>query len=289
MNIANMDDTSPFTVIIPARLGSTRLPNKPLLDLAGQPMIVRVAQRAKASGIAAVIVATDSNDILAACAQAHIRAIATQSKHLSGTDRLAEAVDILQLPDSSIVINLQGDEPLIEPALLTQVAIHLQQHTDCVMATAAHPIDHPDELFNPNIIKVVCDTQGRALYFSRAAIPWLRGHYEQYSAPAAKHKENQPDKNLSTAPFDKVDTPYTAPPTQALRHIGIYAYRAAFLRRFPSLHPAPLELAESLEQLRVLWHGERIAVMRVNHAPPAGVDTPEDLERVRKLLTQQRA
>ncbi len=284
-----MSDTSAFVVMIPARLGSTRLPNKPLLDLAGQPMIVRVAQRAQASGIATVIVATDSSDILAACAQAHIRAIATQPNHLSGTDRLAEAVDILQLPDSSIVINLQGDEPLIEPTLLLQVAIHLQQHADCVMATAAHPIDHPDELFNSNIVKVVCDNQGRALYFSRAAIPWLRGHYEQYSVPITEHKKSHLDENLSAAPLNKIDTPYAPPPTQALRHIGIYAYRAAFLRRFPNLNPAPLELAESLEQLRVLWHGERIAVLRISHAPPAGVDTPEDLERVRKLLVQQNA
>lgn len=207
-----MSDTSAFVVMIPARLGSTRLPNKPLLDLAGQPMIVRVAQRAQASGIATVIVATDSSDILAACAQAHIRAIATQPNHLSGTDRLAEAVDILQLPDSSIVINLQGDEPLIEPTLLLQVAIHLQQHADCVMATAAHPIDHPDELFNSNIVKVVCDNQGRALYFSRAAIPWLRGHYEQYSVPITEHKKSHLDENLSAAPLNKIDTPYAPPP-----------------------------------------------------------------------------
>lgn len=241
-----------FTVIIPARLASTRLPNKPLADLAGLPMIVRVAQRAAGSGAAQVVVATDAPEVAAACAAHGVRALMTRADHPSGSDRLAEAVEQLGLADDATVVNVQGDEPLIAPAMIDACAATLAAQPDCVMATVAHALTDPSEFANPNVVKLVTDQAGRALYFSRAPIAWWRDGAGQ--------------------------------PNQALRHVGLYAYRAGFLRRFPTLAVSPLEQIESLEQLRVLWHGERIAVHVSAERPGPGVDTPEDLERVRRLL-----
>ena len=243
-----------FTVLIPARLASTRLPNKPLADLAGVPMVVRVAQQALRSGAQEVIVAGDDAEIVTAC-QAHgIRAVLTGSHHPSGSDRLAEACELLGLPDDAIVVNVQGDEPLMDPQLVTDVAHLLARRPQAAMSTAAHALDSVADFHNPNVVKVVLDAQHMALYFSRAPIAFPR------------------------------DTPDQLPSPAPLRHIGIYAYRASFLRLFPKLAQAPLERTESLEQLRALWHGHRIAVHITQHAPGPGVDTPEDLERVRRLL-----
>jgi 3-deoxy-manno-octulosonate cytidylyltransferase (CMP-KDO synthetase) len=247
-----------YTVLIPARLASSRLPNKPLADIAGLPMVVRVAQRAAQSQAAQVVVAADDASIVAAC-QAHgVRALLTRADHATGSDRLAEACQLLGLADDAIVVNVQGDEPLIDPALIDACANLLSRQSECVMSTAAHPIDHAADFANPNVVKVVLDSQQRALYFSRAPIPWWRDAH----APAT------PAAGLG----------------QPLRHIGLYGYRAGFLQQFPKLSASPLETVESLEQLRVLWHGERIAVHVTPNAPGAGVDTPEDLARVRALL-----
>ena len=247
-----------FTVLLPARLASTRLPNKPLADIAGLPMIVRVAQRAALSAADAVVVAADDASIVAACEAHGVRALLTRRDHATGSDRLAEACALLGLDGDDAVVNVQGDEPLIEPALIDACAALLESRSDCVMSTAAHAIGSPAEFDNPNVVKVVCDAAGRALYFSRAPIPWWR------------------DGRMSGT----TQLPSPAP----LRHIGLYGYRAGFLRRFPMLEAAPLERIESLEQLRVLWHGERIAVHVAAHAPGPGVDTPEDLARVRAIF-----
>ncbi|QOL49576.1 3-deoxy-manno-octulosonate cytidylyltransferase [Massilia litorea] len=243
-----------FTVIIPARLASTRLPNKPLADLGGKPMVVRVAERARASGASRIVVATDHADILAACAAHGVEARMTRSDHPSGTDRIAEVALALGLADDEVVVNLQGDEPLIDPALLAACAGRISAGVP--MATCAHPLSDVAEVFNPNVVKVVLDKAGRALYFSRATIPWHRDAF--------------------AATRDVLPAGY-AP----LRHIGLYAYSNAFLQAYPGLEPAPLEQIEALEQLRVLWHGYPIAVHVTDSAPPAGVDTPEDLARVR--------
>jgi 3-deoxy-manno-octulosonate cytidylyltransferase (CMP-KDO synthetase) len=247
-----------FTVLVPARLASTRLPNKPLADLGGVPMIVRVAQRASQSGAHGVVVAADHADIVAACREHGVQALLTRDDHATGSDRLAEACVLLGLDGDDAVVNVQGDEPLIDPGLIDACAALLAERTDCVMSTAAHAIDSPAEMANANVVKVVLDAAGRALYFSRAPIPWAR------DARA---------RGLDTLPNP-------AP----LRHIGIYGYHAGFLRRFPSLAASPLEAIEALEQLRVLWHGERIAVHVSDTRPGPGVDTPEDLVRVRALL-----
>lgn len=246
-----------FTALIPARLASTRLPRKPLADIAGVPMVVRVARRAAQSGAARVVVAADDAAIVDACRAHGVEALLTRVDHASGSDRLAEACVALGLDGDHAVVNVQGDEPLIDPALVARTAALLDEHPECVMATAAHAIDDAADFRNPNVVKVVLDARGRALYFSRAAIP----HWRDAPTPEA----------LPTRP-------------PALRHIGLYAYRAAFLRRFPALAPAPAEVTEALEQLRVLWHGERIAVHVTDTAPGVGVDTPDDLERVRRLL-----
>ena len=243
-----------FVVIIPARLASTRLPNKPLADLGGKPMIVRVAERAQASGAARIVVATDHADILAACAAHGIEACMTRADHPSGTDRIAEVARTLGLAPGQVVVNLQGDEPLIDPALLAACAARIGPEVP--MATCAHPLSGADEAFNPNVVKVVLDKSGRALYFSRATIPWHRDGFAR----------------------DRASLP---PGYVPLRHIGLYAYTNAFLQEYPQLEPAPLEAIEALEQLRVLWHGVPIAVHVTAEAPHAGVDTPEDLARVR--------
>ena len=244
-----------FTVIIPARLASTRLPNKPLADLGGKPMVVRVAERARESGAARIIVATDHADIAAACAQHGVHAVLTRADHPSGTDRIAEVAQLLGLGEDEVVVNLQGDEPLIDPSLLAACAARISP--DVPMATAAHPILDAADVFNPNVVKVVLDKAGRALYFSRATIPWHRDAFAQTQASLP----------LGYAP---------------LRHIGLYAYRNAFLQAYPKLEPAPLEAIEALEQLRVLWHGYPIAVHVTQDAPPGGVDTPDYLARVRQ-------
>jgi 3-deoxy-manno-octulosonate cytidylyltransferase (CMP-KDO synthetase) len=248
-----------FTVVIPARMASSRLPDKPLADIGGLPMVVRVAQRALQSQASQVVVAADDERIVAAC-QAHgVQALLTRQDHLSGSDRLAEACQLLALPDSAVVVNVQGDEPLIPPALINAVARVLRERPDASMSTAAHEIGSLEEFTNPNVVKVVMDARQMALYFSRAPIPWWR--------------DGQSDSGFK-------DLPNPAP----LRHIGIYGYRAGFLSLFPTLKPAPLETMESLEQLRVLWHGHRIAVHVTKEAPGPGVDTPDDLARVRSLI-----
>jgi 3-deoxy-manno-octulosonate cytidylyltransferase (CMP-KDO synthetase) len=247
-----------FTVLIPARLASTRLPDKPLADIAGIPMVVRVAQRAEQSSAAQVVVATDSERIADACSRHGVRAVLTRPGHPSGSDRLAEACEQLGLDGDDLVVNVQGDEPLIDPRLIDAVAALLQQRPQAAMSTAAHPIASVEEFANPNVVKVVLQADGLALYFSRAPIPWWRDGFAQGLA----------------------SLPEPAP----LRHIGIYGYRAGFLRAFPRLPQAPVESCEALEQLRVLWHGHRIAVHVSDTAPGPGIDTPEDLERVRALF-----
>ncbi|MDQ7968775.1 MAG: 3-deoxy-manno-octulosonate cytidylyltransferase [Oxalicibacterium faecigallinarum] len=244
-----------FTVIIPARLASTRLPNKPLADLGGKPMVVRVAERAAQSGADRIIVATDHADIVAACNVHGVEVCITRSDHPSGTDRIAEVAAAIDLPADAVVVNVQGDEPLIDPDLIAATAKLIGN--DVPMSTAAHPIHDVAETFNPNVVKVVLDRASRALYFSRATIPWHRDGF-------AHSKEALP-------------TGY-AP----LRHIGLYAYRNDFLQAYPKLELSPIEQIEALEQLRVLWHGIPIAVHVTNEAPAAGVDTPDDLERVRR-------
>lgn len=249
-----------FTVVIPARLASSRLPNKPLADIAGLPMVVRVAQRAMQSQATQVVVAADDERIVQVCKAHGVQVLLTRQDHVSGSDRLAEACQLLGLPDDALVVNVQGDEPLMRPDLINEVARVLTERPDASMSTAAHAIGSLEEFANPNVVKVVMDARQMALYFSRAPIPWWRD-------------------GQSVAGFKSLPNP--AP----LRHIGIYAYRAGFLRLFPQLPPAPIESMESLEQLRALWHGHRIAVHVTSEAPGPGVDTPEDLSRVRQLLS----
>jgi 3-deoxy-manno-octulosonate cytidylyltransferase (CMP-KDO synthetase) len=250
----------PFVVIIPARQASTRLPGKMLADLAGIPMVVRVAQRAAASGASEVLIATDDAHIAQVVQSFGFRAVMTRNDHPSGTDRLAETVALLSLSEDTIVVNVQGDEPLIAPNLINQVAAELAKQPSAAMATCAAPIADTAHFFNPNIVKVVCDNAGKALYFSRAPIPWDR------------------DALASGAQS-------LSPETPALHHIGLYAYRVHFLKSFPSLSRGILEGLESLEQLRALEHGYSIAVHLTDAHPGAGVDTEADLVRVRNVLT----
>lgn len=247
-----------FTVLIPARLASTRLPNKPLADICGLPMVVRVAQAAARSAATRVVVAADSSAILQACEHHGVEAVLTREDHVSGSDRLAEACIQLALDGDDLVVNLQGDEPLIEASMIDACARLLRSRPDCVMSTVAHGIDDVQEFSNPNVVKVVLDAQSRALYFSRAPIAWWRDGFA---------------KGVMALPEPR-----------PLRHVGLYAYRAGFLRSYPQLPPSPLEQLEALEQLRVLWHGERIAVHVCRERPGPGVDTPEDLDRVRRLV-----
>ena len=244
--------TPEFLVVVPARLGSTRLPRKPLADIDGKPMVIRVAEQAKKSSAHSVVVATDSTEIQAVCDAHRVECLLTNAEHPTGTDRLSEMVQLLELSDDEIVVNVQGDEPLIPPELINEVAHTLSTHPQAAIATAALPIIDAEEINNPNVVKVVCNQAEEALYFSRAPIPFARNPKE------------------FVAPY--------------YRHIGMYAYRASFLRAFAQLEPAPIEQAESLEQLRALYNGYKIAVMITPTAPPPGVDTVEDLERVRKLL-----
>ena len=247
-----------FTVLVPARLASTRLPGKPLADIAGLPMIVRVARNAARSAASRVVVAADHLTIVDACRAHGVNALLTRTDHATGSDRLAEACALLGLDGSDLVVNVQGDEPLLDPQMIDACAALLAQHPECVMSTAAHAIDTRDEFDTPNVVKVVLDAAGRALYFSRAPIPCWRDARAHGSA--------------------------ALPDPSPLRHIGLYAYQAGFLRRFPLLAASPLEQIEALEQLRVLWHGERIAVHISASRPGPGVDTPQDLARVRALF-----
>lgn len=249
-----------FTVLIPARLASSRLPNKPLADINGIPMVVRVAQRALQSSALRTVVAADSTAIIDQCTAFGIQAMLTRIDHPSGSDRLAEACELLNLADDDIVVNVQGDEPLIDPALIDAVAGVLHRRPDCAMSTAAHFIEEHADWLSPNVVKVVLDREQTALYFSRAPIPAVQNH------------TGKPWWQDGSLP-------------RPLRHVGIYAYRVGFLRQYPQLSQAPMEQTESLEQLRALWHGYRIAVHVTQHAPGPGVDTPEDLERVRHLTS----
>jgi 3-deoxy-manno-octulosonate cytidylyltransferase (CMP-KDO synthetase) len=239
-----------FVVIIPARYASSRFPGKPLADLGGKPMVARVCERAAASGAKSVCVATDDERIARAVRAHGFEARMTRADHASGTDRIAEAAAAMGLAPQEIVVNVQGDEPLIPPALIARVAAALSERPKASVSTACHPIHDAAAFASPNVVKVVLDTEGYALYFSRAGIPFAR---EGGAVPA-------------------------------YRHIGIYAYRAGFLARYASLAPAALERAEQLEQLRVLWHGYRIAVAVSDEDAPPGVDTPQDLEAVRRML-----
>ena len=248
-----------FTVLIPARYASSRLPGKPLADLGGKPMVVRVADRARESGATRVVIATDDPRIADASRAHGADVVVTRNDHATGTDRLAEAADILGLGDDEIVVNVQGDEPLLDPALIRRVAATLAARADAAMATACHPIDDLAEAFNPNVVKVVLDARNNALYFSRAPIPWARDAFGAES------------QSLPTS-------------LPIYRHYGLYAYGVAFLRAYPTLKSTLIEDFEALEQLRALWHGYRIVVEIAAGTPAPGVDTPEDLARVRGLL-----
>ncbi|MBI2314127.1 MAG: 3-deoxy-manno-octulosonate cytidylyltransferase [Betaproteobacteria bacterium] len=250
-----------FVVVIPARHASTRLPGKPLADIGGKPMVVRVAEQAAAAGAREVWIATDHREI-ADTATAHgFKACMTRSDHASGTDRLAEVTATRGWPDSAIVVNVQGDEPLIAPKLIREMAQDLDGRADAMISTACYPIRDRATLFNPNVVKVALDREGYALYFSRAPIPYARDAF-------ATGNDTWPDGH------------------PAYRHIGIYAYRVGFLKSYATLAPAPLERAESLEQLRALWHGHRIHVRVTNHEPAPGVDTREDLDAVRRQFAR---
>ncbi len=244
--------TEPFRIAIPARHGSTRFPGKPLAPIAGRPMLEHVWRRASEAGAAEIVVATDDRRVAETAARFGASVCLTRDDHASGTDRLAEVVATRGWPEDAIVVNLQGDEPLMPPALLAQVAADLAARPDAAIATLAVPLGAAADRADPNVVKVVTDRHGCALYFSRAPIPYARD--ESGAAPR--------------------------------RHLGIYAYRAAFLRRFTGLEPAPLEVAEQLEQLRALWHGERIHVAAAEAVPAAGVDAPEDVARVEAVLAE---
>ena len=252
-----------FIAVIPARFASTRLPGKPLADIAGKPMVVRVADQALESGAQRVVIATDNLDVKAAAEKYGHLALMTRADHAQGTDRIAEVVAQLALADETIVVNVQGDEPLIDPLLIAKVAETLAAKPVAAMATAAHVITDAGEFFSPHVVKVVCNAEGFANYFSRAPIPYARDAFAQSKAAL-------PD-----------DFP-------AMRHIGIYAYRASFLKRYATLTPAPNERFESLEQLRAMYHGFSIAVHIWAGPLPSGVDTPEDLERVRRSFGKSR-
>lgn len=249
----------PFYVVIPARYASSRFPGKPLQNIAGQPMIQWVWQQAQKSGAQQLVIATDDQRIFAACRAFGAEVVMTRDDHESGTDRLAEVAAIMGWPADAIVVNVQGDEPLIPPAVIDQVAINLAAHPEAAMATLAEPIDDMASLMNNNVVKVLSDKNGLALTFSRAPLPWARDAFVA-----------SPDELPAGVAFR--------------RHIGIYAYRVGFLQRFVEWGPCWLEQTECLEQLRALWHGEQIHVADALETPPHGVDTPEDLERIRALF-----
>ena len=249
-----------FKAVVPARYASTRLPAKPLLDLGGKPMVARVAERAVMSGAEEVWVATDHPDVVSAAEASGLPVLLTRADHPTGTDRLAEVVELRGWSDDTIVVNVQGDEPLIDPELVARTALQLAE-SGADIATVAHPIDNPADFFAPNVVKVVCKANGDAMYFSRAPIPFARDHFA---------------KDRASLPADFI----------ACRHIGLYAYRAGFLRAYARLAPSPVESFEALEQLRALWHGYRISVMVSDHLPMPGVDTPEDAARMQEWFSK---
>ncbi|HDR1051698.1 3-deoxy-manno-octulosonate cytidylyltransferase [Pasteurella multocida] len=253
-----------FTVIIPARYASTRLPGKPLAEIAGKPMIAHVFEKAMQSDAKRVIVATDHEQVATVARGFGAEVCMTSETHQSGTERLAEVVEKLSIAEDEIIVNIQGDEPLIPPAIVRQVAENLAKY-QVKMASLAVNITDPEELFNPNAVKVLTDHAGYVLYFSRAPIPW---HRDQF-ASLQKEKSTREQLVLSD---------------HYLRHIGIYAYRAGFIKQYIQWQPSALEQIESLEQLRVLWYGEKIHVELAREVPPVGVDTAEDLEKVRSIL-----
>lgn len=244
-----------FKVVIPARYASTRLPGKPLVDIAGKPMVIRVAEQAAKSQADEVVIATDFEKIIQVAQSYQVNAVMTRIDHVSGTDRIAETAQAMGWHDDVIVVNVQGDEPLIDPALINEVALTLAHNHQAVMATACHPIHDESTFLNPNVVKVVMDVHGNALYFSRAPIPYPRDEV---------HKQN----------------------IKAHRHIGIYAYRVGFLKQYAQLSATELEKIESLEQLRVLHHGFKIAVSVTENAPASGVDTQADLDYVRSVINE---
>ena len=263
---------TPFIAVIPARYASTRLPGKALADIAGKPMIAHVAERARASGAAAVYIATDNEEVRRAALAHGLDVVMTREDHASGTDRIAEVAVSLAFDPTTIVVNVQGDEPLIEPDLIRGVAEQLSLDPGASVATACHPIRTAAEFFNPNAVKVVLDARGEALYFSRGPIPYARDAFTRLRDAAG---------GLAT---NGARLPAGLP---CYRHIGIYAYRAAFLAEYAALEPSPLENFEALEQLRVLWHGYRIVVSVRDDAPEPGVDTPEDLARVCRVFRRR--
>ena len=263
-----------FHVVIPARISSTRLPGKPLLEIGGKPMVVRVAEQATQSGARQIIIATDYEPILSAALEHGFKGCMTRADHSSGTDRIAEVVTQQGWPDDAIVVNVQGDEPLIPPALIRAVAQHLSDHPECDIATACHPIHDEASMRNPNIVKAVLDKNGNALYFSRAPIPYPRDFFA-----ATSPTPTRPLASLSPGERELLPENITV-----LLHIGIYAYRASFLRAFGQLAPAAIEKIEALEQLRALWHGYKIGVTITHDAPPSGVDTEADLLVARKIF-----
>ncbi len=250
-----------FKVVIPARYGSSRLPGKPLLPIAGKPMIAHVCERAREANAQQVVVATDDKRIQSQVEAIGIDVVMTDPDHQSGTERIAEVAEIMGWSDDTVIVNLQGDEPLIPASYINDVAYILASQTEAGMSTLAAIIDEAEEIFNPNAVKVVLDRQGYAMYFSRASIPWDRDNFPQ----SVKQHESCP----------------------VLRHIGMYAYTVAFLKRYCQWTSSALEKVESLEQLRVLWQGEKIIVHTVAATPPAGVDTQEDLKRVEAQLQHQ--
>ena len=249
-----------FKVVIPARYASTRLPGKPLLDIAGKPMIAHVCERAKEADAETIVVATDDQRIFQTVTDLGIQAVMTDPDHQSGTERIAEVARLCGWAADDIIVNLQGDEPLIPPTVIRQVAMALAGQSHAGIATLAAIMPDAEEIFNPNAVKVVLDKNGYALYFSRAPIPWERAGFAQ-----------TPPQPLGAQPY--------------LRHIGIYAYTVKFLQQYCSWAPSPLESVEALEQLRILWHGAAVLVQVVDKTPAAGVDTPEDLARVARILS----
>jgi 3-deoxy-manno-octulosonate cytidylyltransferase (CMP-KDO synthetase) len=268
-----------FHIVIPARFASTRLPGKPLLDIGGKPMVIRVAEQAAQSGAQEICIATDYQPILDAAQQHGFNACMTRADHSSGTDRIAEVVAQRGWTDDTIVVNVQGDEPLIPPALIRAVAEHLHQHPECAIATAAHTIHDEAALRNPNVVKTVLDKNGNALYFSRAPIPYPRDVLSALSS--SEERDERPSSQQGEDGREEAPLP---PDLPVLRHIGIYAYRVSFLRAYSQLAPCALEHFEALEQLRALYHGYKIGVTIAADAPPAGVDTQADLELARTIF-----
>ena len=290
-----------FSVIIPARFASTRLPGKPLLDIGGKPMLQRVYEQAAMSAAERVVIAADDRRVLEAAEGFGATALLTDPQHPSGTDRLAEASRLLDLPEDAVLVNVQGDEPLLPPALIDQVAANLAACPGADMATLCEAIESAAELFDPNAVKVVMSDRGHALYFSRAPIPWVRDAFPRNSRGPFPQAQGNPETGADEASggashprhsrasgnpesFTAAEASRSGVPVNAWRHIGIYAFRVGFLREYAAWPPSPLETAECLEQLRALSHGRTIHVAPACEPVPPGVDTPEDLARVRGII-----